>query len=151
MAALSNRPNLRLVPSASPEQWTYVMLNRDQLVTVLQAINRTEKPATTLRIWTAAISAVNYDTGMVAASAPELAAIAEVPPAEARRALAVLVEIGALLRTSRGRYRINPHVGWSGSQASREALAGTARPVLRLVAATSTENETTASRSDPVA
>ena len=67
---------------------------------------------------------------MLTRAGPE---IAEVPAAEARRALATLVNLGALLRTSRGRYRINPHVGWSGSQLNREALAGSTRPVLELV------------------
>jgi hypothetical protein len=136
------RPQLHLVPKTKTEQWPYVMTNREQLIAVLKAINRTPKPATTLRIWHAAIAAIDFDTGMIAASAPELAGMAEVPPAEARRCLAVLAGLGALQRTARGRYRINPHVGWSGSQANREALASSTRPVLTLVPSTSTDDTT---------
>lgn len=140
MKPTSARSHLRLVPATKPKHWAFVMLNPEQQKVVLKAINRSPKPATTLRIWNASITAIDYDTGTIAASASELAEIAEVPPAEARRALGVLVEIGALLRTARGRYRINPHVGWAGLQTSREALAGSTRPVLTLVPSTSTDD-----------
>lgn len=129
----SPRPQLRLLPGSYLKQWAFVMISSEQQKAVLRAINHSPKPATTLRIWNAAITAVEYDTGAIAASSAELADIAEVPQAEARRALTTLADLGALLRVSRGRYRINPHVAWAGSQVGREALAAQSRPVLQLV------------------
>ena len=116
------------------------MLNPEQQKAVLKAINRCPKPATTLRVWAASIATVNYDTGMIAASALELAEIAGAHPVEARGALSTLAKLGALERLSRGRYRINPHVAWSGSQAARTALASSTRPVLSLVSSTSPDD-----------
>ena len=48
---------------------------------------------------------------------------------EASRALTSLVDIGALIRIKPGRYRINPHVGWSGPLHKRDQVAKEARPV----------------------
>jgi DNA-binding IclR family transcriptional regulator len=52
-----------------------------------------------------------------------LAEDADIVPEEASRALTQLVEIGALLKLRRGRYAINPHVGWSGSLVKRQESA----------------------------
>ncbi|MDB5243401.1 MAG: hypothetical protein JWP57_4026 [Spirosoma sp.] len=112
--------------------WTYTMLAPEQLRIVLKLINATEKPATTLRVWTALVSHVRFDTGEIMASRTRLAEDAETTPQEASRALARLTEIGALTRLRLGRYAINPQVGWVGSLAKREAAAKEA-PVLRLV------------------
>lgn len=109
------------------------MLNPEQQRAVLKAINRCPKPATTLRIWNAAISSLRYDTGEIAASSEALAEFAEVPAKEARRALAELVKLGALLRPSRGKYAINPNVGWAGSLQRRADAAAETKPVLTLV------------------
>ena len=109
------------------------MLNPEQHRAVLKAINGCPKPATTLRVWNAAISCVSYDTGAIAASSEALAGYAEVPAKEARRALAELVKLGALLRPARGRYAINPNVGWAGDLQQRARAAMTARPVLTVV------------------
>jgi hypothetical protein len=133
VAQASDQLHLRLVPKAEKKRWNYTMLSREQCIAVLKAINRCPRPASTLRVWTACISAVDYDTGAIAASANELAEFAEVPASEARRSLAELARIGALLRLSRGRYAINPHVAWAGSEDRRETAAGSTRPVLQLV------------------
>lgn len=103
-----------------PEQWWFVMLNPEQQRLVLRAINRGQKPLTTLKIWNAAISHIRYDTGEVMATRFELAADADTTPAEASRALNRLAELGALERVSRGRFAINPYVGWSGDLGKRE-------------------------------
>lgn len=107
-------------------------LTSEQQIAVLRAINHTSRPATTLRIWSAALAVVEYEIGAIDATATELAEIAEIHPTEARRALATLAEIGALQRTARGRYKINPQVAWAGSQASRDAAAKDAAPVLTI-------------------
>ena len=67
------------------------------------------------------------------ASRDVLAADTSLSPAEASRALNRLVEIGALLRVSRGRYAINPYVGWAGSLAKREEAVSKKQLGLRLV------------------
>jgi hypothetical protein len=117
---------------APPERWSFVMMNPDQQRLVLKAINGCERPAQTMRIWLAAISHVRYDTGEIMAGRTRLADDADVSPAHASHALSTLTEIGALIRVARGRYAINPHVGWSGSMVKREVATMGVAP-LRLV------------------
>ena len=117
------------------EPWTYTMISNAQLRTVLKLINASERPALTLRVWTAAASHVRQDQDGVCeimASRTRLAEDAETTPQEASRALSALAEMGALIRLRPGRYAINPHVGWNGDLARREAAAKES-PQLRLV------------------
>jgi hypothetical protein len=118
---------------APPETWSFVMLNPDQQRLVLKAINGGNKPALTMRVWLAVISHIRYDTGEIMAGRERLAEDAETTPDEASRALSRLFEIGALLKLRRGRYAINPHVGWAGSSVKRQEAAKAVPPVLRPV------------------
>ena len=111
------------------ETWKYAMMNPDQLRQVLKAINASPKPLSTLRVWTAVLSRIRYDTGEVMAGGRLLADDAGTTPQEVSRALNRLVEIGALLRLRRGRYAVNPHVAWVGSLDRREVVAMTTSPV----------------------
>jgi len=114
---------------APPETWSFVMLNPDQQRLVLKAINGGDKPALTMRVWLAVISHIRYDTGEIMASRGRLAEDAETTPDEASRALSRLLEIGALVRLRRGRYAINPHVGWTGDLVKRQEAAKHVPPV----------------------
>ena len=117
----------KLVP---PERWGYVMLNPDQQRLVLKAIDSGSKPHTTLKVWQAVISFIAYDrNGEIMANRETLAEAAGTRPDETTKAMSRLVEIGALERTGRGRYKINAHVGWSGSLHKRDAVAKEQRPV----------------------
>ena len=116
-----------------PEPWSFIMLNPAQQRLVLKAINAGEKPAITMRVWLACISRLNYGNGEVMANRSTLAEDADTTPQEVSRALVRLTEIGALVRLKRGRYAINPHVGWAGSQVQRQEAAKGVEPVqLRL-------------------
>jgi hypothetical protein len=117
---------------APPETWSFVMLNPDQQRLVLKAIDNGPRPLTTLKVWNAAISHIRYDTGEIMAGRERLAEDAGIVPEEASRAMTRLAEIGALLKLRRGRYAINPHVGWTGSQTARQ-VAAQITPVLRPV------------------
>lgn len=108
---------------APPETWGFVMLNPDQQRLVLKAINHGEKPALTLRVWNAAISHIRYDTGEIMAGCKRLAQDADTNPAETSRALSRLAQIGAVVKLERGRYAINPYVGWVGSLVKRQEAA----------------------------
>ncbi len=116
---------------APPETWSFVMLNPDQQRLVLKAINRGEKPALTLRVWNAAISHIRYDSEQkeIMASCRRLAEDADTNPDEVSRAMTRLTEIGAVLKLRRGRYAINPHVGWVGDLVKRQAAAKDVPPV----------------------
>jgi hypothetical protein len=114
---------------APPEQWSFVMLSPDQQRLVLKAIDKGPRPLVTLKVWNAAISHIRYDTGEIMAGRERLAQDADVDVTEASRALNRLTEIGALLRLRRGRYAINPHVGWTGSLVKRQEAAKAAAPV----------------------
>src|SRR4051812_14068661 len=118
---------------APPEQWVFVMLNPDQQRLVIKAINNGVRPLTTLKVWSVAVSHIRYDTGEIMAGRARLAEDAETTPEEASRALNQLVEIGALLKIRRGRYAINPHVGWTGSLVKQQDAAKHVPPVLRPV------------------
>jgi hypothetical protein len=116
------------------ETWGFVMLNPEQQRLVLKAINNGPRPHATLKVWFAAISYIRYDTGEIMATRNRLADDAGLNPEHASRALARLYEIGALIRLSKGRYAINPHVGWTGSLVKRQEAAKHApAPVLVLV------------------
>src|SRR3954451_15148153 len=86
----------------------------------------------TMRVWLAVISHIRYDTGEIMASRGRLAEDAETTPDEASRALSRLLEIGALLKLRRGRYAINPHVGWTGDLVKRQEAAKNV-PLVRLI------------------
>ena len=115
---------------APPERWGFVMLNPDQQRAVLTAIKDCPRPAATVMAWNACISFIAYDRdGEVMASRYQIAEAAGLTPENTSRALTQLVEIGALIRLKPGRYRINPHVGWSGPLHKRELAGKEARPV----------------------
>lgn len=118
---------------APPERfWTYTMLNPDQLRLVLKKINACPHPGLTLRVWTAAVTHIRMETGEIMASRHRLANDADTSAQEVSRALSRLTDMGILLRLKPGRYGLNPHVGWAGSLAQREAAAKGV-PQLRLI------------------
>lgn len=130
MSDTRDRTHLRFGSKARRRKGRYVMLmDSEQIQAVLKAIRHCPRPATTLFIWHAITAVVEFDTGMIDASAVELARIAEVPPAEASRALSTLVELGVLQRVSRGRYKVNPHVAWVGNEEVRRMEAEDTDPV----------------------
>jgi hypothetical protein len=101
---------------------------------VLAKIGRGPRPHATLRVWNAALAHAAFDTGALEASGTQLATFAGISPQAVSRALARLVEIGALIRTGHGHYALNPRAAWAGSLASREqAAAGSEKPELKLV------------------
>lgn len=112
-----------------PESWPFKMMNPDQIRLVSKVIRQGPRPLSTISVWLAAISHIHHDTGEVMAGRVRLAEDAEISPDEVSRALARLAEIGVLLRLRRGRYAINPHVGWSGSLYKREASAKGVAPI----------------------
>lgn len=59
-----------------------------------------------------------------------IAEAAGVPPCDVSTAFGRLTEIGALIRIRPGRYRVNPHVGWSGPLHKREIAGKASRPVV---------------------
>ena len=115
---------------APPERWGYIMLNPDQQRLVLKAIRECPAPLTTMAVWNAVISFIAYDrNGEIMANREALANAAGTRPDETTKALSRLVDMGALERTGRGRYKVNPHVGWSGSLVKRDSAAKEQRPV----------------------
>jgi DNA-binding IclR family transcriptional regulator len=90
---------------------------------ILAKIGRGPRPHATLRVWNAALAHVAADTGALEVSRTQLATGAGISPQAVSRALARLVEIGALIRTGPGRYALNPRPAWSGSLASHEQAA----------------------------
>lgn len=115
---------------APPEKWGFIMLNPDQQRAVLAAVDAGPRPNETLRVWMSCISFIAYDRdGEIMAGRAQIAEAANVPPQHTSTALSRLVEIGALERIGRGRFRVNPHVGWSGPLHKRENAAKDAAPV----------------------
>jgi hypothetical protein len=106
------------------EGWGFIMLNPEQQRFVLKEINEGPRPNETLRVWNACISFIAYDCNAeIFASRTEIANVANVLPPHTSTALSRLDAIGALLRIERGRYRINPNVGWSGPLLKRQDAA----------------------------
>ena len=118
---------------APPEKWGFVMLNPDQQTIVMRAIKGGPRPNETLWVWNACIRFIAYDRdGEIAASQKQISETADVCISDTSRALSRLVDIGVLIRTGRGRYRVNPHVGWSGPLHKRE-IASKDAPKLKLI------------------
>jgi hypothetical protein len=115
-----------------PKGWPFFMLNPDQVRFVSKAIGKCPRPLSTFKVWTTASTYIQYDTGEIMVGRKLLAKETELSPVEISRAMAQLAEIGALVRLRRGRYAINPYVGWAGSLYNREAETRTATP-LRLI------------------
>jgi hypothetical protein len=121
-----------------PKGWPFFMLNPDQLRFVNRAIRQGPRPHSTLEVWNAAMTYIRYDAGEtveireIMASRALLAKDADLSPDETSRALAQLAKIGVLVRLRRGRYGVNPHVGFCGSLIKREA-ASKKVPPLKLI------------------
>jgi hypothetical protein len=98
------------------------MLSREQSRAILKRIVEGRRPGVTLAVWEAARSYAEWNTGRIDAPMQVLAEAAGTTPTEVCRALSYLVELGALIRTARGRYALNPEVAWSGSLVSREQV-----------------------------
>jgi DNA-binding transcriptional ArsR family regulator len=115
--------------SYAPEPWPYVMLSRLQARQILRRISAGERPGVTATVWMAALSYAVHGSGEIAATRQELAELAGTSEREVSRALSRLVELGALLRTGRGRYMVHPAAAWSGPLTSREAAERKLTPV----------------------
>ena len=116
--------------AAPPDKWGFVMLNPTQQRTVMKAIKDGPLPFQTLSVWNACISYIAYDRdGEIMAKQTQIAEAAGVEPTSTSKALSRLVEIGVLIRTGRGRYRVNPYVAWSGPLHARAIAAKEFQPV----------------------
>jgi biotin operon repressor len=99
---------------------TQLPIGQRETRVVMAKISRGPRPHATLRVWTAALVHTAPDTGALEVSGTQLATVAGVSRQGVSRALARLVEIGALIRTGHGHYALNPR---AGSLASREQAA----------------------------
>jgi hypothetical protein len=105
------------------------MLNRQQAREIVRRINAAPRPGTTLGVWIVALSYAAHGTGEIEATRHELAQQLGIDADEVSRALSRLVGLGALTRTARGRYMVNPSSAWSGSLADRAAAERKLTPV----------------------
>jgi CRP-like cAMP-binding protein len=119
--------------SYAPEPWPYVMLSREQARIVVRMINEGPRPGVALGVWMVALSYAAYGTGEIEATRQQLAEFACTTERGVSRALSRLEQIGALIRTGRGHYALNPAVAWSGPLASREQAVAAQKPGLHLV------------------
>lgn len=111
-----------------PPVWgPYTMIDQSELRVVLKAIGKGPRPLATLKVWTASVARARRgepgEPSEIMATRSQLAEDAAVRPNEVSSALKRLVEIGAVIQLRRGRYAINPHVGYNGSLTSREAAS----------------------------
>lgn len=117
------------------ERWLFMKLSQEQFRHVTKAIRDCRNVATTFAVWNAALTYMRWDTGEVVASRNQIAEDAGVALQSVSTAISDLVRIGAVLRRRHGRkvtYVVNPRVGWSGSEGTRQTAAREA-PMLRLV------------------
>jgi hypothetical protein len=123
--------NQRLtIRSPEPELWRFAMIaaRQDVMSDFLRAIGSGPRSYATLATWYALAPFVRRDTGEVVCTQRTLAKTASIAVGDVSRALARLVEIGALEREDGGKYRVNPSLMWKGELANREnAEKATAR------------------------
>jgi|tagenome__1003787_1003787.scaffolds.fasta_scaffold19770234_2 hypothetical protein len=127
--------NSRLtIRGTEPETWSFVMLaaRPDLMTAFMRVIHSGPRAHATLATWLALAPYVRRDTGEVICTQRTLAETGAITRADVYYGLGRLVEMGALLREGRGRYRVHPRLLWKGELAGREE-AEKAAPVLRLV------------------
>jgi Firmicute plasmid replication protein (RepL) len=129
---LNRRLTTRLPDAVEPWSFAMVAASPETVATFLRAVAEGPRGFATLRVWHALAPYVRRDTGEVVCTQRTLARTAGVSIGDVQRAVARLVEIGALLREERGRYRVHPRLMWKGELAKRERAQAEA-PVLRLV------------------
>ena len=126
---------LHKITEVPGKRWVFVMISPEQFRFVTKAVQGCRNVATTLSVWTAAITYLRMDTGEILASREQLASDAGTLPRHVSTAMSDLARIGAITRERRGRktvYSINPTVGWAGGEGARQEAAKGA-PQLRLV------------------
>ena len=117
------------------ERWLFVKISPEQFRQVVKTIHGCSKPATTLSVWTTAITYIRQDTGEILATRGQIAVDVNTAPQNVSMAMSELVKMGAIIRKRRGRrvvYFVNGAVTWNGSEGSRRSAAKEA-PKLRLV------------------
>ena len=117
------------------ERWLFVKISPEQFRYVTRAIRGCRNVATTLSVWTTAITHMRQDTGEILATREQLAADVNTLPCHVSTAMSELVKIGVIVRHRRGRkvvYSVNPTIGWNGGEGARQAAARKA-PALRLM------------------
>jgi hypothetical protein len=109
------------IPDA-PEPWSFTMVasHADNVAAFLKEISDGPRGFITLRAWYALAPYVRRDTGEVLCTQSTLARTANISLGDASRAVARLVEMGALVREGRGHYRVHPTLMWKGELAKRE-------------------------------
>jgi len=113
----------------------FTMITNDQFRYVSKEIQKCRNVATTYAVWNAAVTYVRQDTGEILATRKQLAEDAGTDADEVSRAMGVLSNIGAIIKSKRGRnvvYTVNPNVAWNGKEGARIAACRTA-PKLHLV------------------
>jgi len=117
---LNQRLTTRLPDAGEP--WSFVMVTAspETVAAFLRAVAEGSRGFATLRVWYALAPYVRRDTGEVICSQRSLARTAGVSIGDVQRAMARLVEMGALLREERGCYRVHPRLMWKGELAKRE-------------------------------
>jgi hypothetical protein len=129
---LNQRLTIRLPDALEPWSFAMVAASPEKVAAFLREIAAGPRGFATLRVWYALAPYVRRDTGEVLCTQRTLARTAGVSIGDVQRAMARLVEIGALTREDRGQYRIHPTLMWKGELAKRE-VAEKLAPTLRLV------------------
>jgi hypothetical protein len=116
------------------ERWTFAMVTaqQDTIAAFLREVRRGSRAYATLAVWNALAPFIRRDTGEIICTQRTLASTAALSQGDVQRGLARLVEMGALLREERGRYRVHPRLMWKGELVGRER-AEAVTPELRLV------------------
>lgn len=117
------------------ERWVFVKISPEQWRFVMQATLHSKRPDLTFRVWNAAVTHMQMDSGEITASRQQLAKDVGTNPDEVSRAMSELAKIGAVVKHRRGQqviYVVNSNVGWNGDEGSRQVAAKEA-PKLRLV------------------
>ena len=124
--SITNTPGARAI---------FTMISNDQFRYVSKMIASGPDAGKTLLVWNVAVTRVRQDTGEILATRDQLAEDTGTNPDEVSRAMTQLSNIGAILKSKRGRnvvYKVNPHVAWNGSEGARVAACRTA-PKLQLI------------------
>jgi hypothetical protein len=116
------------LPDGIPSGWSFVMVasEAERMSAFLKAIDDGPRANSTLRVWVGLLPYIRRDTGEIICGQRKLADTAHVALGDVSRALARLVEMGALLKEGKGTYRVHPAFAWRGTLTTRERVAAVA-------------------------
>ena len=113
--------------------WTFNMISPKQCLAVWDAIENSDHPRQTDKVFKLLITHVETNTGIMTLTREEIASKVGIAARDVSRSMRCLEDMGVVFRErvkvpgmkgpGKARYRLNPHVAWNGDLQTRKIKA----------------------------